>query len=413
MGSQYIFLDTNNWIYLANGFNVLSKEHDDLHLRVFDVIEKRVDDGSLTFLVNDVVLEEFERNKAHTEEKIKKIQHKANSYTGHLKAMKDFAPEAAAEIENLQKRLQETADEKIGLQKKHIAKVEHFLKTKTKRIAITAENKIAAAEMALAKKAPFVGDKKNSMGDALILLSSIAYIEKHAKSGIDFSFYEGPTEDNSYYSESYFVSSNSGDFSHPEHKEQVHPDLEQLLAKPNIRFYHSLNPLITALDKEFLTLEEEAQIEGADDSYLCPVCEYEYSGLNFEKLIIFDPNKLNKDSNDPAQINLFDGQIIKVNDPMVETKTAFCDSCSADFIECPNCEELVHIASPNMVTECTGCSYQFILHEETDRKGYVFHHVYEIVNYKYCAECGTACEQVNADGLCDTCTEYHIIAETE
>jgi len=44
MAPQYIFLDTNNWIYLANGFNVLSKEHDDLHFRVFDIIEKRVDD---------------------------------------------------------------------------------------------------------------------------------------------------------------------------------------------------------------------------------------------------------------------------------------------------------------------------------------------------------------------------------
>jgi len=412
MGPQYIFLDTNNWIYLANGFNVLSKEHDDLHFRVFDIIEKRVDDGSLTFLVNDVILEEFERNKAYTEEKIKKIQNKATSYVGHLKAIKEFTPEAAAEIEKLQQQVEETSAKKIAIQKEHIARVENFLKTKTKRIAITAENKIAAAEMALAKKAPFIGDKKNSMADALILLSSIAYIEKHGKTGY-FSFGEDEPEDTGYYQESYFVSSNSGDFSHPEHKEHVHPDLEQLLAKPNIRFYHNLGPLITALDKEFLTLEEEAQIEAADEAFICPVCEYEYSGLNFETIKIFDPHKLSKDSNDPAQIDLFDGQLIEVNDPIVETKTAFCDSCGADFIECPHCEELVHIPNANIVTECTGCHYQFILHEEKDKKGSIVHHEFEIVNYEQCIDCGNAVEYLTTDGLCETCAEYRLIAESD
>jgi len=148
MAAHKIFLDTNNWIYLSNGFNVLSKEHDDLHLKIFDIIEKRVDDGFLTFLVNDIILEEFDRNKIRTEDKIKKIQDKANGYDNTLKAMKVFSREQADQIEDLRKNISNAARDKIDIQRKHIERVGFFLKNKTKKIDITAANKIKAAEMA-------------------------------------------------------------------------------------------------------------------------------------------------------------------------------------------------------------------------------------------------------------------------
>ena len=87
---KFIFLDTNNWIYLANGFNILAGDHDDLHLKVFDIIEKRVDDGSLVFLVNDIIFEEFARNKARTEEKIQKIERRAKGCIDQLKGVQNL-----------------------------------------------------------------------------------------------------------------------------------------------------------------------------------------------------------------------------------------------------------------------------------------------------------------------------------
>jgi len=143
------------------------------------------------------------------------------------------------------------------------------------------------------------------MADAIIMLSSISHIENNEK--ISFQL-DGNNQDEGYYPQSYFVSSNTGDFSDPNQKENIHPDLAPLLSKCNIKFYHNLNPLITTLDEEFLTAEEESWIESADDYFMCPNCEYEHAGLDFSKINILDPHRLNKDSNDPGQLDIFTGK---------------------------------------------------------------------------------------------------------
>jgi predicted nucleic acid-binding protein len=67
---KYIFLDTNNWIYLCNGYNVYSGKHEELHFKIFDTLKKRSEEGSLRFLINDIVIDEWTRNESQRREQL-------------------------------------------------------------------------------------------------------------------------------------------------------------------------------------------------------------------------------------------------------------------------------------------------------------------------------------------------------
>lgn len=204
---NYVFLDTNNWIYLANGFNPYSNKHEDVHLKVFELVKKRTGNGDIIFLVNSIIIDEFNRNKAQTQAKINDINQKVRNYTGSLKPIIEFLEGDDEELKKIASKISKTAELRISHLQDHIRDVENFLNTQTIVIPITNDHKIAASEMALAKKAPFIGDKKNSMADALHLLSFIGFMDELKSSK---TLHKGFLPDEFI---SYFVSSNSGDFS--------------------------------------------------------------------------------------------------------------------------------------------------------------------------------------------------------
>lgn len=127
----FIFLDTNNWIYLSNGFNVWSNKHDELHFKVFDIITRRVADESLVVLVNDIVIDEWQRNKAQTEEQLRQIENKYKSYSSYLSAIKDFAGGSEKKYKKVHKALKNKYEEKVEQYREHVDKVEEFLLNKT------------------------------------------------------------------------------------------------------------------------------------------------------------------------------------------------------------------------------------------------------------------------------------------
>jgi hypothetical protein len=405
-----VFLDTNNWIYLSNGFNIFSGEHEDLHFKVFDIIEKRVADGSLVFLVNDIVLDEFERNKATTQLYIKELKKKVKNYINTLKELKIFTPTNVENIDDLIADIKAKSDEKIALQTAHIARLEDFIKTKTKKISITDEHKVECTDMAVAKRAPFIGDKKNSAADALLLVSAIDHIVKNEKEKLEVF---GETFDMGF-PKSFFVSSNAGDFSHPNDKKVIHPDLEPILARSNTKFYYSLNPLVTSLEKDFLTKEEFEFIEEAegDDWIKCEVCENLWSRIEFgNPTDVFDPNKV---FDDPNQLEIFGDALKKAPTPShnayVAVRLGRCDYCSTDYVECPNCNAIVNLNEYNTTIECTNCEYKFRLNVKMGRKGDIEEEYLEIVQEYICENCGETVDGINEEGLCGECGEYEKIA---
>lgn len=411
---KYIFLDTNNWIYLSNGFNILSSKFDELHLKIFDIIKKRTNEGILVFLVNDIVIEEWKRNKPETEKQINELENKFKAYRDSLRTIKNFIGKDSQELKSINAELQKTFEEKSERLKKHIFDVEDFIKNKTENIKISEKVKLEAVDLALEKKAPFIGDKKNSMADALILLSSIEHISESLSTSLDSQLFV--TEENLIlYPDSYFVSSNKGDFSSKEDKEKIHADLEPYLKKTETKFFFTLAKLINLLEEEFITLEEEFAIEHADDSSFCEYCDFtHYPTVNYsEEFYIVDENK------GPNLVNQYrikfdekDEEIkYKDEDFMSLIRTANCSHCGAEFIEC-NCGELNLVEHYNTTFSCSGsCGNIFLIRANSDKKGIVYHKEYKILKGYLCSCCNEYYDELNEIEMCSDCVEKNSYEE--
>ncbi|RIJ48750.1 hypothetical protein D1614_09475 [Maribellus luteus] len=403
----FIFLDTNNWIYLSNGFNVLSNNHDELHFKIFDIITKRVEDGSLVILVNDIVIDEWRRNKEIAEKQLKLLENKYKSYANNIKAIKNFVGSGKKKFKKVQKALKDKYDKKVKQYREHVDKVEDFLLNKTVKIEVSDQVKVEASNLALEKKAPFIGDKKNSMADALILLSAIEHIYENEKS--EFPFLDEGDEPQFLLPKSCFVSSNSGDFSAPDNKENIHPDLEPYLSKTKTEFHYSLGKLINSLENEFLTIEEIEEIEHFDDRIHCPQCQYEYyPSVDFSDYFdIIDPNKAYYDKNQ-IRISFPDTDDVEIPDDMtsqsIRIRTAECNYCGTSFFECP-CGELIPVEWSDRFECPGGCGTIYNVSTDAYRGEGINSFEVEIVKVEHCEMCGEEVESVNESGLCPDCAE--------
>ncbi|GEM_PF-1070189 len=401
---KFIFLDTCNWIYLSNGFNVTSSEHDELHLKIFHELKSWAIEGRVIFLVNEVVLKEWERNKIASKKQLKIIENRYKEHLSNLKRVNDFLGHLPKELKELRKILESEYSKKVTTHKEHIQSVEKFLKENAKKISITDDVKLKAAHLAIERKAPFIGKKKNSMADAVILLSCIDYIhqfEKHLTKDSDKKNYTFP--------ESFFVSSNHTDFSSRENKDEIHSDLAPFLEKTNTKFYYNLRDLFKSLKDGFLTEEEENILEQLN---YCEVCDYQYPTVEFSECFqIYNPYKT-KSLGDPNQLDLYvheaseeETEDSEYKSNFSEIRTADCNRCGAEYIECV-CGELVYIDEYNTAVKCHGCDLRYSVNAEMDRKGMIHSLEYEIIESYRCLRCGDEFESVDEQGMCEECAEY-------
>jgi hypothetical protein len=402
---RYIFLDTNNWIYLSNGFNTQSNKHDELHFKIFDLFRKRVNDGSITVLVNQLVLEEWKKNKQHCKNQVDELIRTHQGYRNTIKSIGRLTgEETTVAIDLIIKQLDVFYQAKVARHEKHILDVEQFLLGQTVLIDIPDSIKILAANMAAEKKAPFIGDKKNSMADALILLSSLRYVETNC----GFKPFV-PASLTTMYLESYFVSSNSGDFSSKKDKEAIHEDLKPLLAKTETQFYNSLSKLIMSLEAEFLSEEEASMMDlhNAD----CPVCHFPYarSVEFFQPYQLYDPNKAHKINSQQFKFNFTESEPKNDQaDVQVEIIEGTCTQCNEHFFICPNCKEMNHIMRHNTIFQCEfECGYYYILNTDVDKKGMIHGWSLEIVEGKTCQRCEQRFTKLSDSGLCEFCEDHY------
>ncbi|PZR20460.1 MAG: hypothetical protein DI539_10765 [Flavobacterium psychrophilum] len=407
---RYIFLDTNNWIYLSNGFNILNNQYDELHFKIFDFIIKKVNEGRLTFLTNRIILEEWERNKKHSQNQIDELNKKLHSVKASIKSIKHFLePEGKEMAQSLKEKITIGIENKIRRHKHHIESVEEFLKKKTTLIEVSNHVKIIAADLAADRKAPFIGDKKNSMADALILLSSIEYVEKNLPIKLFV-----PESKQIMFPENYFVSSNKGDFSSDENPKIIHPDLKPYLINTDTQFYYSIADLVNNLESEFLTEEESDWIDSHYSK--CPLCDFEYANTveYSDPYKVYDPNKERLYEN-PNQLNFnfkeeLGAEKTEVSQADLESDMveAHCSHCNADFFVCPNCGELNEIEIHNEIFSCEhDCGYNFFLNTDIDKKGMIHGWEFEIVAGKICQKCNNKFLELSDSGLCEECEEFY------
>jgi len=402
--TKYIFLDTNNWIYLSNGYDILNQKHDELHFKLFDVLKRGERTKILQILTNDIIIEEWRRNKKETEKQIERLTNQHKEKTRILNCIKESIPEEGKNIDHILLKLEEAFIEKKSQHFKHISDVEKFLEEQTIKVPITDKTKNKAIEIALAKKAPFCGDKSNSMADALIFLSALEFIEEQ-KDIIPDIFNTNNGQDEIIFPASYFASSNKGDFSDPKNSTIIHPHLKPYLDKTETQFKYSLKELILSLEKDVLTIEEILYLEDFERDAPCEYCYTDYlPSVQFTRTI-----KVKDESNDTSLVGQFiipfDGgkpRHYTKDDFKTELRVATCYHCGADYLECP-CGTLNYFEHTDEIYSCQGnCGRAYLMYFDKDGS-------YDITMLRdnKCLGCGDRYEKLNEHSLCEHCADFY------
>jgi len=352
----YLILDTNIWLYLANGLNpITEKDQGNLHFELLQVLKDHKQQGDIKILINDIILKEWKRNKEHTKYKIKKLQNKLDNVEGSFKHIKKYVESSTDKI---QKEYAEGLKKEINSNKKHIQNVENFLHKDCDKIQITKEQKLQIFDLAITNKAPF-HNNKNNIADASILFSAADYLNEKLTRGD---------------TEAIFVSNNITDFTDGNETEAFHPGIVEALNGTKIKFKRIL-PTALELSKELIIQIEEFQKEAwlERNSFNCrtPFCESSESFTPFGYLDKEIEVKYESDEViDPDQIDIFPslptsshkGEKIKIGD---------CVLCGTPHFKCPECGELIYISDEETSFSCHACSTIMKLENEDSGELYL------------------------------------------
>lgn len=272
----YLILDTNIWIYLLT--NQLESNSPDLHFKVLHALKQAVTGRKIAILVNSQIHTEWENNKdkAANQGEKQKLSNKLKNNLKTVQEIKSTLNEGdKLKMDKLFQIYSNAIKQKIEQNDSHIQAVNEFLKYQTQEIPITETIKARASDMAVAKKAPFIGDKSNSMADALIFLSAIEYLKIQEVDGK--------------YPNSFFISANKGDFCQSDKDERLHEDLRPLAADVNMSFSIRLPKILKEIGINFSD-NEVTEIE-ADINYLYNGQKVVEFALNKTPLIHFEIEK--------------------------------------------------------------------------------------------------------------------------
>lgn len=119
--------------------------------------------------------------------------------------------------------------------------------------------------MGLAKMAPF-HRKKDSIGDALIALSSVQYLQQQEIRN------------------AYFITGNKTDFGKVGNESEIHPDLKDLFDSVELQSSINVKEVFKLIDEMIVTVEEVHEVERINKAmYIpenpkCPICDNTMQG---------------------------------------------------------------------------------------------------------------------------------------
>lgn len=229
-----VILDTNIWIsHIAK----------DKPVGIFESFKKQVSNGDVILLINDIILDEWKRNKDNTIRDIANEIKISSKSALKIKEYLDF--DGKEKITELLSEINAKEDERIKLAEKRMEEVE-LLMSQAVKTDITNDMKITVSNWALEKRAPFK-QKSNSVGDALILLSAVRHREKDGSSDFRPGF---------------FVSFNHTDYANKDNSNEIHEDLKELLDKGNLSYKRNIGEVLN------LTPELNQEVHNYIDSYV-------------------------------------------------------------------------------------------------------------------------------------------------
>lgn len=207
----------------------ISTNRKDLH--IVSALEDLTQSGAIKLLVTDLVIAEFNRNKEDVADKTRK------RLSQEFKIVKNIVSEFGGDQKEQAIEVLNEVNMKLPLLTEAnyvtIARVEKLIE-KSIQIEVTDKVKIAAANRAISKRAPF-HISKNSMADAVIIEQFSEYMM------------ENQSESNSFF----FITHNHNDFSDKDHR-LPHKDFKEIFQKPNVFYFNNTPSVINLIDAEIM-----------------------------------------------------------------------------------------------------------------------------------------------------------------
>lgn len=403
---NYLTLDTNAWIYLANGIEPV---------KLLKYILDEVSSGNITLILPDIILLEWEKNK----EQAVKVGTLANynriidSLERYSRLIGDideknilkflFEEEAAIDSEDFNEIFKKIKQQKRNIEtaiQENIEKIDQlFQNPNVIKLQTTNRLKLWAAEHAFNKKAPFL--KKNSFADALIIFNFLEYVKNFNIKG------------------AIFVTYNIEDFCLKANRKKIlHPDLQEYFNEKDSKFFTILGEALKTIKEDIVSKEtiefiREQQDEYANDEYdTCKVCDGNEgfgNEINFTNPYVITNYKF-KNVVPSEQLEFdFVKSMPKTTRDNLSTKvqSGECQNCGTLHIKCQECGEITAIEEFNAKIYCEGCGLPYFVDTTYN------HGDYEIKildnRLKICSKCGSDYSESDCDlKICDECREQYI-----
>ncbi len=352
----YLALDTNIWIYLANGYDTSSEKfHDNHHFSLLNNLIELSDNNDICVLINDIIIEEWKRNKTNTEKKVSVLDKKMKN----LASFNEIAKYVKSPLDKLKQEYIEGITNEIKANQDHLKMLETFLYTKCQRVPLTEQVKLRVFDLSIKKKAPF-HNQKNNTADAAILFSIPEFFKDPPLSFGDAIM---------------FISNNFSEYTDGRNLEDFHSDILECLEGFKIQ-YHTRLPSALKLSAEIIAeidAYNEDQISNIlHHQCLMSFCEFEDVFLDNTLVVKYQTDE----EFNPNQLSLFPEIIREVKYKTVEA--GGCPQCEVIHFECPECNDIT-CANDAPDFYCTNCRQRLELIINTNEKPYLY--VYDEDDY--------------------------------
>ncbi|RYJ45442.1 PIN domain-containing protein [Flavobacterium beibuense] len=360
----YLILDTNIWIYLANGFNSMTNglnSHSTTHFELYEKLKQKVDDREFIILTNYIIKLEWERSKKCAKKNVSELERLKKEDLFLLVKQKetienDVFKRQFEKVSNYYKQLIESNNN-------HINNINNFIKSCTE-IPVSDRVKLEIVDRAIRKdKAPFLNNK-NNFPDAAILFSAAEYLKRNM---VPLSC-------------AVFVSSNYKEFGNASDLPGFHSDLKDFLNEINIEYHKHLADLLELTEDLQYNLEVFYEHLREQEYYFncrSPYCEMENEYGSFGYLESEVRIAYNSEEIDNNQYNLFEGLDIERNHRVKIVWEGKCITCKTNHVECPGCKSLLMDVNDDNQYFCKGCDQGYKITTSSKYKDKIIYHINE------------------------------------
>jgi hypothetical protein len=404
-GVHHITLDTNVWIYLANGTEPVKLLH---------YLNQEVKKGYIKLILPEIIIKEWDTNKENgvRQRSLKHFKDVKETLNRLLKLLgnkgerdflalpfgddddKDYFKDFIGKFRQKKEEIEDAVTENIEL-------IDDLLKNHS--IIISADEGVykKAGDFALEKKAPF--KLKNSFADALIIFTLFDYLKKQSIEN------------------AIFVTYNTDDFCEKKNgKNFLHSDLKNEFKAVKCDFFKFVGEALNTINEDVISDEELALIEQrqneenwSDSSEFCEICEnndrlsevtfgYPIELIDERVYEVIDPNQLSFEFAEKVAIPA------TVTKPK-SIKVGHCDCCGTEHFICVDCETLNSVWQHEYGEEkkCEDCGLTYRIEIITGRKGSQEGKVYIILkDTETCQKCGKEFDKNEiVENLCGDCEQ--------